>query len=543
MKAENMSSTAENSTANTGNTIPQLQEQQGQQEQATHERVVLPSTQGGTSKSKVRGKRKYWVWNHFDKIECKDNSDQRATCKYCEKSLACPISSGTSCLSNHLNRCKKYHANVEKSQRTLTFKPLASGNFGGTTHALASWKFDQEECRGCLAKMIITDEIPFRFVKHEGLHQFCRAMQPLFVMPSHFTVARYCYELYKQEKLNFMKYLKKLSLRVCLTTDVWTSIQNLSYMCITCHFIDDHRTLYKKNVKFLSIFCQILGHSGEVIGKAIEKCLLDWRTRRVFTVIVDNASSNDLCIQYLKRRLNSWEVTDPKYVSELFNKNGLPDSSDWEYAKNLLPFLEVFYETTLKLSGSLYVTGNEYIRQIYGLGLMISSWCESGDLCLKAMATRRKRKYDKYWANINNVIIMLFVVVLLDPRFKLESVDIIIDKSYDAQNAKMLKEKLRKVLSSMYDSYDASIVSSTVVQASEQAQGEKNDAKPKAGTDYIRKILKKQKKSSKKPRAESGYFKHLPLEPINIDVVLRSLRKNKKKLKPQVDIRSAYRSP
>ncbi|WOL00412.1 hypothetical protein Cni_G09125 [Canna indica] len=237
--AENMSSTAENSTTNTGNIIPQLQERQGQQEQQEHqeqttqERVVLPSTQGGTSKSKVRGKRKSCVWDHFDKIECKDNSDQRATCKYCEKSLACSTSSGTSCLSNHLNRCKKYPTNVEKSQRTLTFKPLASGNFGGTTHTLASWKFDQEECIRYLAKMIITDEIPFRFVEHEGFRQFCRSMQPLFVMPSRFTVARDSYELYKQEKLNFMKYLKKLSSRICLTTDAWTSIQNLKSSCDT----------------------------------------------------------------------------------------------------------------------------------------------------------------------------------------------------------------------------------------------------------------------------------------------------------------------
>ncbi|WOL05483.1 hypothetical protein Cni_G14212 [Canna indica] len=109
------------------------------------------------------------------------------------------------------------------------------------------------------------------------------------------------------------------------------------------------------------------------------------------------------------------------------------------------------------------------------------------------MATRMKRKYDNYWANINNVNIMLFVAILLDPRFKLKSVDIIINKSYDAQNAKMLKEKLRKILSSMYDSYGASIVSSTVVQASKQARGEKNDTKSKVRTYYIREILKKQK--------------------------------------------------
>jgi hypothetical protein len=26
--------------------------------------------------------------------------------------------------------------------------------------------------------------------------------------------------------------------RVCLTTDTWTLVQNLNYMCVTCHFID-----------------------------------------------------------------------------------------------------------------------------------------------------------------------------------------------------------------------------------------------------------------------------------------------------------------
>ena len=26
--------------------------------------------------------------------------------------------------------------------------------------------------------------------------------------------------------------------RVCLTTDTWTSVQNLNYICLTAHFID-----------------------------------------------------------------------------------------------------------------------------------------------------------------------------------------------------------------------------------------------------------------------------------------------------------------
>ena len=54
-------------------------------------------------------------------------------------------------------------------------------------------------------------------------------------------------------------------------------------------------------------FCPISSHSGEVIGRAIERCLLDWGIGKVLTVTVDNANSNDVSLDYLKRRFNSWK--------------------------------------------------------------------------------------------------------------------------------------------------------------------------------------------------------------------------------------------
>ena len=39
--------------------------------------------------------------------------------------------------------------------------------------------------------------------------------------------------------------------RVCLTMDTWTSIQNLNYMSLIGHFIDDDWNLHKRILNFV----------------------------------------------------------------------------------------------------------------------------------------------------------------------------------------------------------------------------------------------------------------------------------------------------
>ncbi|KAI3883974.1 hypothetical protein MKX03_028610, partial [Papaver bracteatum] len=99
------------------------------------------------------------------------------------------------------------------------------------------------------------------------------------------TISRGVLTLYEAEKQKLKNYFKANNVRVCLTTDTWTSnAQNKSYM------------LHKLVINFF----QILGHSGEVIGKMIEECLLDWELPGVFTITLDNVSANDLAIDYLR---------------------------------------------------------------------------------------------------------------------------------------------------------------------------------------------------------------------------------------------------
>ncbi|TYK27167.1 putative transposase [Cucumis melo var. makuwa] len=69
-------------------------------------------------------------------------------------------------------------------------------------------------------------------------------------------------------------------------------------MVITAHFIDDDWNLHKRILNF----CQVANHKGDTIGRAIEKCLEGWGIDRLFTVTVDNASSNDVAIAYLVKK-------------------------------------------------------------------------------------------------------------------------------------------------------------------------------------------------------------------------------------------------
>ena len=70
-------------------------------------------------------------------------------------------------------------------------------------------------------------------------------------------------------------------------------------MFVTTHFLYNDCKLHNRIINFT----KITSHVGEEIGKMIEICLREWRIEKVFSIVVDNASSNDSAIEYLKRRM------------------------------------------------------------------------------------------------------------------------------------------------------------------------------------------------------------------------------------------------
>ncbi|KAE8690247.1 hypothetical protein F3Y22_tig00110904pilonHSYRG00114 [Hibiscus syriacus] len=494
-------------------------------------------------------KRKSKWWSHFSVDE---EDPTFASCKYCQKLIGCKTKNGTTPLANHISRCKKYPPNLDKKQKLIDFESETLVNEDGSTEIVSvpkCWKFDHDLCRKKLAKMLIVDELPFAFVEREGFIEFCKALNPLFKLHSRTTATRDCYALFIEQRNELKNTFKNLYSRVCLTTDTWTSGQNLSYMCLTAHFIDDEWNLHKRIINF----CPIAGHSGQLIGRAVEKCLIEWGLKNIMTITVDNASSNDLAIEYLRRRLTIWEssllegrylhmrcashilnlimkeglkeldfsimkvrtlvryvrssparlqkfktcieeekedskslvtldvetrwnstflmlesaikfkkafaslyMKDSYCFKELRKVGGGPIEDDWKRVSSFLPFLSIFYDVTLRLSGSRYVTCNHYAHEIYGTRLMISNISDD-DEGIKKMAAQMMSKYDKYYGNIDNINIMMFVGVILDPRHKLNYVNWIVHDSYDETQATLLFLKIKMVLQSLFDSYASSM--------------------------------------------------------------------------------------
>ncbi|XP_058189242.1 zinc finger BED domain-containing protein RICESLEEPER 2-like [Rhododendron vialii] len=238
------------------------------------------------------------AWDHFNDIK-EGGETKWAECKYCQKRYAAESKKhGVSNLKAHIPVCPLYPNRDQHGQQNLSFRPTDGGGVNVVTHV-----FSFDDCKRALAEMVIIDELPFRFVEGIGFRKFCKVMQPKFSPVSRQTITREVGAIHKNERAKLKKFLK--GRRICLTTDTWTSIQNLNYMCLTAHFIDDDWKLQKRILNF----CQIEDHKGVTIGKKIESLLLEWNIDGIFTLTVDNASSNATAIEYLKRKTMDWKRT------------------------------------------------------------------------------------------------------------------------------------------------------------------------------------------------------------------------------------------
>jgi hypothetical protein len=83
-------------------------------------------------------------------------------------------------------------------------------------------------------------------------------------------------------KMDLLIELGSLHSRVCLTSDFWTSVQNLGYMFVTAHYIKADFKLKKKIISFKKVKYR---HTGITIEEALVSCLTEWGIREmVFTL-------------------------------------------------------------------------------------------------------------------------------------------------------------------------------------------------------------------------------------------------------------------
>lgn len=107
---------------------------------------------------------------------------------------------------------------------------------------------------------------------------------------------------YMREKEKLKHVFATIRNRVCLTSDLWTACTSEGYICLTAHFVDND---WKLNSKILNFFSYAPPHSGVKLAAKLFEFLKEWGIeKKVFSLTLDNVSSNDSMQVHLKEQLS-----------------------------------------------------------------------------------------------------------------------------------------------------------------------------------------------------------------------------------------------
>ena len=234
------------------------------------------------------------VWAHFRVVTLADGI-QMGVCNYCGVKIKKLKDGTTTPFHRHLSDCPKMKAS-DKSQ--LKLKVLSKSD---ASSMVENWKFDNARMREVISHMIMVHELPFNFVEYELFNVVMKESNPGFNKISRASTRQDCISSYEIGKRRIQKLLDTVN-RVSITTDMWTSVQNIHYMVVTCHFVDSNFKLHKFILSFVDVPPP---YSGINIFDSLFKCLTEWNIEtKVATLTVDNAKNNDVVARNMRQNLN-----------------------------------------------------------------------------------------------------------------------------------------------------------------------------------------------------------------------------------------------
>uniref|UniRef100_A0A803MR43 Transposase n=1 Tax=Chenopodium quinoa TaxID=63459 RepID=A0A803MR43_CHEQI len=404
---------------------------------------------------------------------------------YCEnKTFSCDVNIiGSKNVKNHWQSCP---ANPKNKTRGKQTEIAFDHDVEVGQDKMKAWVLNIDDARDDLAYMIIMDELPFRHVEKPGFRHFMSVICPRFHIPSRTTIVRDCLQLHAKEATQLKKILRMKCQRIFVTTDTWTGIQRINYMCLTGHFIDIEWKLHKMILNF----CPIYNHKGKAIAKGVEECLTSWGVdEKLFTITVDNASSNDVECSELRKMMQSklsrigngdymhmrcvahiinlivWDgskknkksINKVRYVVRFVKSSqsrlklfkdiaasggigeddlrnyGAPLESDWKVVEGLVVFLREFKVLADVVSGSL--------------------WMNSDDGDFRLMAITMQKKFDKYWEDIEKMNVLIYMGTILDPKVKFVGLKLAFVRMYPTPKDEELSQIVYRRATSLFDDY------------------------------------------------------------------------------------------
>ncbi|KAG2689215.1 hypothetical protein I3760_09G129800 [Carya illinoinensis] len=246
--------------------------------------------------TKTKRRKRLNVWSFFkmvpdfDKVgDCK----ARAKCKMCGAAYLAASKYGTGNLKRNIDTCPR--------RNTRDIGQLMLGENSGSISVSTS-KFDPVQYRQLLVEVIVKHDLPFRFVEYSVVRTFMQYVRPDIPIISRNTTKADLVKMFHREKIRIKYMLSDARGRICLTSDLWTSLSIDGYMCITAHFLDKKWDLKKRVLNFSFMPPP---HNDIFLSEKIYNLLCEWRIQdKIFALTLDNASSNDVSVELLRTQLN-----------------------------------------------------------------------------------------------------------------------------------------------------------------------------------------------------------------------------------------------
>ncbi|CAO2148769.1 unnamed protein product [Urochloa humidicola] len=199
-----------------------------------------------------------------------------------------------------------------------------------------------------------------------------------------------------------------------------TALRGLLHQRCACHIIN---LIVKSGLKRIKSYLEAfrsaisyLNSSNLRIGEFHNYCLVKGFNPRKFGLDMDvRWNSTYLMLKHLLPYKSPFSTFIAANYG-LVNGQPLLSEGHWTVAEKIMEFLEIFYESTVALSGVYYPTSPLMLHHILDIASHLHA--RETDPLLMSIVTPMKLKFLKYWQNIPLLYSFAFI---LDPRAKIRS--------------------------------------------------------------------------------------------------------------------------
>lgn len=240
------------------------------------------------------------VWNFFTRDS---SGDLSAVCTLCGSKLK--TSANTSNLRDHLMRRhrEKYLASKKVTNEESEENPSPADPGPSKQKQIKIDKIFESSATkvylknserkkfldSTLVEMICEDMMPFKCVNRKGLRKMFHALDPRYEIPNYKTLSStYVPDLYREVRELLIKELQKVDF-ISITTDLWTSLANDSYIAVTCHFISSE---WQMKSAVLKTSYMKERHTAANISNVLQATFAEYNIdEKVICIVSDNAAN------------------------------------------------------------------------------------------------------------------------------------------------------------------------------------------------------------------------------------------------------------